>query len=112
MSGCALISDWIPGSQVVWRNIINGIEYDKGTLVTFEPCKELAYTNFNPAAGYTDDPVNYLITSFSLKEEGNGTRLDVSQGDFATVENGEQRFSEATITWEMTLSTFKRSLED
>ena len=112
MSGCEVVSDWLPGNPITWRNVTNKVEYIKGNVITFEPEKELSYTAFDPAAGYIDDPTNYLTTSYKLFQENNGTRLEVSLGDFASVENGEIRYREAEINWEMTLNSFKRLLED
>ena len=112
MHGCQAISDWVPGNPLVWRGIDNGVEYVKGTVISFIPEKELSYTVFDPNAGYADDPVNYLTTTFTLHPEENGTRVMVSQEDYATVENGEKRFQETGISWEMTLNAFKRTLED
>jgi len=112
MFGCAVISDWSAGSPVSWKSITDGIEYVKGKLVTFDPEKELSFTVFDPNAGYMDVPTNYLTTTYRLFPMDNGTKLEVFQGDFATIENGEKRFSETSIGWEMTLNSFKRLLED
>jgi uncharacterized protein YndB with AHSA1/START domain len=112
MSGCQPVTDWLPGSTLTWRSAKNGVDYGTGKVESFEPEKNLSYTIFNPEAGYVDDPVNYLTTTYSLQTEDNGTRLTVTQGNFANVENGEKRFSETAISWEMTLNAFKRLLED
>jgi uncharacterized protein YndB with AHSA1/START domain len=112
MFGCAVISEWIPGSPVLWRSVTNGVDYVKGRLIEFEPPMKLSFTVFDPNAGYVDDPVNYLTTAYQLFEEENGTRLEVSQGDFSMVENGEKRYKEGVLGWEMTLQSFKRLLED
>ncbi len=109
---CSLVSDWTPGNPVVWKSAANENEHAKGTVLNFEPEKELAYTVFDPNAGYVDDPVNYLTNRFELIAENGGTRLEFSLGDFASVENGEKRYREAVISWEMTLNTLKRLLED
>ena len=111
MFGCAVISDWTPGSNVAWKSITDNIEYVKGNLVTFNPEKELAFTVFDPNAGYVDAPVNYLTTRYQLSSMDAGTTVQVSQGDFSVVENGMKRFSETSIGWEMTLNSFKRLLE-
>ena len=112
LSGCRLISDWTPGNTVIWKSITNETEYSKGIVITFKPERELAYTVFDPNAGYVDDPANYLITTYKLFPENGGTRVDISQGDFASAENGEKRYREAVISWEITLNSFKRLLED
>lgn len=109
---CRLVSDWISGNPVVWKSPSNETEHAKGTVLTFEPEKELSYTVFDPNAGYVDDPVNYLTNRYELIAENGGTRLEFSLGDFASVENGEKRYREAVISWEMTLNTLKRLLED
>jgi uncharacterized protein YndB with AHSA1/START domain len=111
MFGCDVASDWKPGSSVVWKGA-NGVAYGKGELITFMPEKELAFTVFDPEAGYVDDPTNYLTNTYRLSAEDGATRLDVSQGDYATVENGETRFQQTAVSWEMTLNALKRLLED
>ena len=111
MFGCAVVSDWTPGNSVVWKGA-NGQEYVKGEVVTFDPLKELAFTVFDPNAGYIDDPSNYLTTRYKISKQDGATRVDVSQGDYATVENGEKRFKESFVSWELTLKTLKRILED
>jgi uncharacterized protein YndB with AHSA1/START domain len=110
MFGCAVQSTWEPGSPVVWIGA-NGVEYVKGNLISFEPCKLLAFTVFDPNAGYIDDPANYLTTTYKLSEENGITKMDVSQGDYNSVENGEKRYRESFTGWEMTLNAFKNLVE-
>lgn len=111
MFGCVIVSDWSPGNPVVWKSVLNGTEYAKGNLETFDSEKELSFRVFDVNSGYVDDPVNYLLTTYKLFPIDNGTKLEISQGNFATVENGEKRYQEAVINWEITLSSLKRLLE-
>ena len=53
------------------------------------------YTTFDPNNKTIEDiPENYLIVTYRLSEEGGVTRLEVAQGDFATVAEGEKRYQE------------------
>lgn len=112
ISGCQMISNFEKESPVIWRSIKNHIDHVTGKVIECEPQKHLSFTAFDPSAGYIDDPVNYLTTTYSLFPEAKGTRLEVSQGNFTIVENGSQRYKEAVISWEMNLASFKRMLED
>jgi uncharacterized protein YndB with AHSA1/START domain len=93
MFGCNAETDWRPGSTLVWRGVADGVVYVKGYVVRFEPPHALEYTIFDPNSELADVPSNYLGMKYELKEHGRGkTILEITQGDFATVEDGENRY--------------------
>jgi len=98
MFGCETVSDWKPGSSLLWRGSYEGKEmvFVKGNVVTIEPDKFLAYTVIDPNnPSIPDVPENYLTVTYSLAETNGKTTLTVTQGDYSTVAEGEKRYKEA-----------------
>ncbi len=97
MFGCETVSDWKIDHPLLWNGNHNGKEmtYVKGNIVEIEHERFLAYTSFDPHAGVADIPENYLTVSYEIYVENGQTILTITQGDFATVENGEQRYQNA-----------------
>jgi hypothetical protein len=54
----------------------------------------LAYTTFDPNSTLEDIPENYVTVTYTLTPKGNQTLLEVTQGDFAHVADGERRYTE------------------
>ena len=96
MFGCEAVSDWEPGSPLLWRMQHEGQELTtvKGNVIEFKTERRLVYTVFDPNANFEDKPENYLIVTYNLENENGQTRLTVTQGDFNSVENGEKRYQE------------------
>jgi uncharacterized protein YndB with AHSA1/START domain len=96
MFGCAALSDWTVGSPLLWKGVFNGIEIVavKGKVVDIEPGRFLAYTTFDPNAALEDIEENYVTVTYTLTGTNGVTTLDVTQGDFATVADGERRYKE------------------
>lgn len=111
MFGCQPVTDWIPGSKLIWRGAADGVDYVTGNVVKFEPPSVLAFTTFNPNGGEEDVPENHLLGEYRLEAVEGGTNLRIIQGDFSKVANGEQRYKESVQAWEMTLGILKKLLE-
>ena len=97
MFGCETVSDWQVGSPLLWKGVYEGNEmvFVKGDIVFIEPGKLLAYTVIDPnSTTIPDVPENYLTVTYALVEDNGQTTLTVSQGDFATVADGERRYAE------------------
>jgi uncharacterized protein YndB with AHSA1/START domain len=93
MFGCNAETDWKPGSSLLWRGAADGVVYVKGHVVDIEPPRHLAYTIFDPNSRLADIPSNYLTMRYDLSERGDGKSiLEITQGDFSTVEDGENRY--------------------
>lgn len=95
MFGCAALSDWKPGSPLIWKGVFNNVEMVavKGQVVRFEPHRLLVYTVIDPNnPGIPDVPENYLTVTCELREAGDRTELTVSQGDYNTVAEGAVRY--------------------
>lgn len=98
MFGCETVSDWKPGSPLLWKMQYEGKELVavKGNVVDIKPAEHLAYTVFDPNnPNMEDKPENYLTVSYDLEPDGSGTLLTVIQGDYNTVAEGEKRYAEA-----------------
>lgn len=98
MFGCEALSDWRVGSRLEWKGEYQGqtMIFVTGTVVAFEPHRLLAYTTFDPNGGLADVPSNHVTMTCRLTPTQTGTVLDLSQGDFSTVENGQKRFEDAS----------------
>ena len=97
MFGCEAVSSWQPGDELLWKGNFDGQELVavKGEIVSIEPGSRLEYTTFDPNnPEMADVPENYLNVIYELQEIDGKTMLTVSQGDFSTVANGEQRYKE------------------
>ncbi len=97
MFGCETVSDWKPGSELLWRMDFEGKEFIavKGTIVSIDAPNKLAYTTIDPNGTIADIPENYLTVTYTLTEQNGHTTLVVTQGDYATVADGERRYNEA-----------------
>ena len=50
MFGCETVSDWKPGSSLLWKGIYEGKEmvFVKGEVIEIQPGKHLKYTTIDP----------------------------------------------------------------
>lgn len=98
MFGCEAISDWKPGSSLLWKGTWEGKEmvFVKGTITEIEPEKFLAYTVIDPNnPAIPDIPENYLTVTYHLSQENGETLLTVTQGDYSRVAEGEKRYKDS-----------------
>ena len=115
MFGCETVSDWKPGSELLWKGNYEGNDmvFVKGKIVEINHGKFLSYTTIDPNSGITDIPENYLTVTYDLKEENGQTILTATQGDYSTVGDGEKRFRETLDGggWQPILEEIKKLLE-
>lgn len=97
MFGCETVSDWKKGSELLWRGAYEGKEmvFVKGTITDIQPEKFLAYTTIDPHSTIDDVSENYLTVTYSLTEKNGVTTFTVTQGDYATVAEGDRRYKES-----------------
>ena len=116
MFGCETVSDWKPGSELLWRGNYEGQEmvFVKGNIVEIVPEKLLSYTTIDPNSGIEDIPENYLTVTYDLKEENGQIMLTATQGDYSTVGDGEKRFRDALDGggWQPILDEIKKLVEN
>lgn len=97
MFGCEALSDWKPGSPLIWKGTFNGVEMIavKGKVVSIDPPRSLVYTVIDPNNPKIPDlPENYLTITCNLDERDGQTALEVSQGDYSTVAEGTDRYKD------------------
>jgi uncharacterized protein YndB with AHSA1/START domain len=103
-----VVTDWKEGSPILWRGVWQGKPYeDKGQILKVIPQKLFSCTHFSPLAGDADIPENYHTMTYTLSEEGEGTRLTLAQDGNKTED--EMKHSEGM--WMMMLSGIKKLLE-
>lgn len=96
MFGCETVSDWKPGTALLWRGSYEGREmvFVKGTVVAIQPPVRLTYTVIDPNAAMPDIPDNYLNVTYGLTEQDGITTLTVSQYGFEKAADGEKRYKD------------------
>src|SRR5882724_9877314 len=115
MFGCEAISDWKPGSSLLWKAVYEGKEmvFVKGIIKEIQPGRFLAYTTIDPNSGIADIPETYLTVNSELATENGQTVLTATQGDYSKVGDGEKRYNETVNGggWEPILVQIKNMLE-
>jgi len=116
MFGCETVSDWNVGSELLWKGSYEGQDmiFVKGKIVDIQPEKFLAYTTIDPNNPATEDlPENYLTVTYELKKDGMHTLLTATQGDYALVGDGANRYKETVDGggWQPILVEIKKLVE-
>ncbi|MEP6677178.1 MAG: SRPBCC domain-containing protein [Ferruginibacter sp.] len=115
MFGCETVSDWKPGSSLLWKMNYEGKDFIavKGNIVSIEPDKFLAYTTIDPNSDVEDIPENYLTVTYELEEKDGATLLTATQGDYAAVGEGGRRYAETIAGggWNPLLVEIKKLVE-
>ncbi len=108
MFGSRVVTDWEPGSRIVWKGEYEGKAYeDHGQILEVDPGKRLVMTHFSPRNGKEDAPENYHTLAYELEEVDEGTRVQLSQDNNANTEAAEQSRS----NWERMLRELKSVVE-
>jgi uncharacterized protein YndB with AHSA1/START domain len=113
MFNCVAETDWQPGSPLLWKGVADGKLYVKGNIVAVDAPHRLVYTVIDPnSSTIADIPANYLTMTFVLKPNNNhGSVLEVSQGDYSTVAEGQRRYKETLESDDMVLKGIKKVAE-
>lgn len=108
MFGSHVVTDWRPGSSIVWEGEYEGKRYeDKGEIVEIKPARRLKVTHFSPLSGQEDVPENYHTLTYELEAAGPVTRVALSQDNNPTPEAAEH----SKANWEKMLSGLKEVVE-
>ena len=108
MFGSKVVTDWEPGSRIVWKGEYEGKSYeDHGEILEVEPEKLLVMTHFSPLNGEEDAPENYHTLAYELEEVDGGTRVQLSQDNNASAEAAEH----SKGNWEKMLEGLKSVVE-
>jgi len=108
MFGATVVSDWKPGSPIVWKGEWKGKPFeDKGTILQIEPSRRLQYTHFSPLLGLPDVPENHHQVTIELSSQAGRTHLALSQDNNAT----EEARQHSEQNWNTMLAKLKQLLE-
>jgi uncharacterized protein YndB with AHSA1/START domain len=108
MFGSQVVTDWKPGSPIVWKGEYEGKKYeDKGEIVEIEAERRLKVTHFSPLSGREDRPENYHTLVYELEGNGGRTRVSLSQDNNASAEEAEH----SKANWEKMLAGLKQVVE-
>ena len=116
MFGCETVTDWKPGSELLWRGNYEGKEmvFVKGYVIDIIPEKLLRYSVIDPNASYPPLPENHLNVTYFLAEENEKTILTVNQDGFENAAEGEKRYEEVNNKgegWNPILLEIKKLVE-
>lgn len=108
MFGSDVVTDWKPGSSIVWRGEYEGKKYeDKGEILEIDPERLLKMTHFSPLSGAEDIPANYHTLTYELEGDADGTSVSLSQDNNSNAAEAD-RFKS---NWEKMLSALKEVVE-
>jgi uncharacterized protein YndB with AHSA1/START domain len=108
MFGSHVVTDWQPGSPIVWKGEYEGKKYeDKGEIVEVDQARRLKLTHFSPLSGDEDIPENYHTVLYELEERGQKTRVSLSQDNNSSEEAAEH----SRANWEKMLAGLKEVVE-
>ena len=116
MFGCETVSEWKVGAPLLWKGMYEGKEmiFVKGDILDIVPLRRLVYTTIDPNSNIDDKSENYLAVTYELKEENGRTHFTVTQGDYATVADGEKRYKDSYNNgegWNPILREIKKLVE-
>jgi uncharacterized protein YndB with AHSA1/START domain len=108
MFGSQVVTDWKPGSSILWKGEYEGKTYeDKGEILELEPGRRLKVTHFSPLSGEEDRPENYHTLLYELEEGGGKTRVSLSQDNNPSEEAAEH----SRANWQKMLAGLKQVVE-
>lgn len=116
MFGCKTISDWKPGSPLLWEGSYEGMPmvFVQGYILSMDPPKMLAYSVIDPNASYPLTPENHLRVMYEIEETEDGSKLTVTQDGFETAADGDKRYRDVYndgAGWDPILQQIKELLE-
>jgi uncharacterized protein YndB with AHSA1/START domain len=108
MFGSHVVTDWKPGSSIIWKGEYEGKKYeDKGEVLEVEPERRLKLTHFSPLSGQEDVPENYHTLVYELESDGSTTRVALTQDGNPT----EEAAKHSQANWQKMLSGLKEVVE-
>ena len=106
--GTQVTTDWQVGSPITYKGTWESKSYeDKGKVLENEPGKLLVSTFWSSLSGVPDLPENYQTVRYELSDEGDGTRLTLTQDN----NDSEESAKHSEQNWNMVLEGLKRLVE-
>ena len=108
MFGARVVTDWQPGSSIVWKGEYEGKAYeDKGQVLEVVPERRLRMTHFSPLGGEDDVPENYHTLTYVLDGHDGHTHVSLSQDNNSSSDAAEH----SQANWEKMLAGLKATVE-
>ena len=108
LMGTNVQTDWKEGSPISYEGEYNGKKYhDKGTIKKIEKEKIFQSSYWSSMGGKEDKPENYNLVTYRLSEQGDQTKLTLSQDNNAT----EKEKEHAVANWTNVLKKLKEVVE-
>jgi uncharacterized protein YndB with AHSA1/START domain len=108
MFGAEVISEFVEGSPIIWKGVMNGKSYeDKGVIIKRDYLKTLQFTHFSPLTGIPDVEENYHTLTYVLSSDGDSTIVTLSQDNNAD----EKAKNHARKNWQRLLESLRKMLE-
>jgi hypothetical protein len=80
--GSDLLTDWKVGSEIRFKNDVEGQILEQwGRVLEFTPYEIIKYTLFVPAPDLKDSPENYFTMSYVLSQNSDSVHLLINQED-------------------------------
>ena len=80
--GSDLLTTWVPGTAIVFRNEWNGQVFEQtGTVLEFAPKSRIRYSLFFPRPELADVPENHFFMTYELAEVDGQTSVLFRQED-------------------------------
>jgi uncharacterized protein YndB with AHSA1/START domain len=109
MFGSHVVTDWKPGSPIVWKGEYEGKQYeDKGEILEVEPERRLKHTHWSALSGQEDRPENYHTVLYELESRGDKTRVALTQDGSPS----EEAADHSQQNWQKMLSGLKEVVEN
>jgi uncharacterized protein YndB with AHSA1/START domain len=106
----SLHSDWTMGSKVSWKDL-DGRTFVEGTVTGLQPYKFLRYTVFDMGSKERPPVAEEDGITFRLSEEKGNTKLDLTQGDFSVMTEGQKYHQMSSEVWDRVLPKIKELSE-
>lgn len=101
-------TDWKPGSPITFTGEWEGKKYeDKGTILDVQPNKLIKYKYWSEMSGIEDKPENYVPITYELSDDGNKTKLTITQENIPSEEMKEHSLG----NWKKVMENLKELLE-
>jgi uncharacterized protein YndB with AHSA1/START domain len=108
MFGSQVMTDWEPGSRIVWKGEYEGKSYeDHGKILESEPERRLVLTHFSSLSGAEDVEENYHTLTYEIHEVDGQTRVTLTQDNNTSPEAAEH----SRANWEKMLTGLKALVE-
>jgi uncharacterized protein YndB with AHSA1/START domain len=106
--GTNLVTDWTVGSALFFRGEWNGKAYeDRGTVLSFEPMRNLSFNYWSSFTGLEDKPELRQIIRYGLEDTSNGVLVTVDQSNVDTQEHADH----GAKNWQGVLEAMKKLVE-